>query len=105
MLSLRPIRGHCPPRDQERSPSRGKKMRAVHEALALWEDRERRRIEILTMVDESQAYLARGEGREITEDSMSELAKQTEERLRRRIGRKKIMHRIVRALCDAWPEK
>ena len=43
---------------------------AVQEALALWEERERRRLEILAMVDEAEASLARGEGREITEDSM-----------------------------------
>lgn len=59
---------------------------AVQEALALWEERERRRLEILAMVDEAESSLARGEGREITEDSMSALAKQSKEHLRRRIA-------------------
>src|SRR5262249_28199357 len=59
---------------------------AIQEALALWEERERRRLEILTMVDEAEASLARGEGREITEDSMKALAEQTKERLRRRLA-------------------
>jgi Arc/MetJ-type ribon-helix-helix transcriptional regulator len=59
---------------------------AVQEALALWEERERRHIEILAMVDEAEAFLARGEGREITEDSMWSLATQAKERLRRRIA-------------------
>jgi putative addiction module CopG family antidote len=59
---------------------------AVQEALALWEERERRRLEILAMVDEAEASLARGEGREVTEDSMRVLASETKERLRRRIA-------------------
>jgi putative addiction module CopG family antidote len=36
---------------------------AVKEALSLWEERERRRLEILTAVDQAEASLARGEGR------------------------------------------
>jgi Arc/MetJ-type ribon-helix-helix transcriptional regulator len=59
---------------------------AVQEALELWEERERRHLEILAMVDEAEASLARGEGREITEDSMKALAEQSKERLRRRIA-------------------
>jgi putative addiction module CopG family antidote len=59
---------------------------AVQEALALWEERERRRLEILAMVDEAEASLARGEGREITEDSMKALAEEIKQRLRRRIA-------------------
>jgi plasmid stabilization system protein ParE/Arc/MetJ-type ribon-helix-helix transcriptional regulator len=47
---------------------------AVAEALVLWEERERARAEILTAVDAAEASLARGEGREITEQSMRELA-------------------------------
>src|SRR3974377_1602503 len=39
---------------------------AVKEALSLWEERERRRAEILAAVDEAEASLARGEGRSIT---------------------------------------
>jgi Arc/MetJ-type ribon-helix-helix transcriptional regulator len=39
---------------------------AVKEALALWEERERRRLEILVAVDRAQASLARGEGRIVT---------------------------------------
>jgi putative addiction module CopG family antidote len=59
---------------------------AVQEALALWEERERRRLEILAMVDEAEASLARGEGREITEESMKALAEEIKQRLRRRIA-------------------
>ena len=47
---------------------------AVQEAMALWEERERTRAEILASVDRSDASLARGEGRAITELSMRELA-------------------------------
>jgi Arc/MetJ-type ribon-helix-helix transcriptional regulator len=39
---------------------------AVQEALSLWEERERRRLEILVAVDRAEASLARGEGRRIT---------------------------------------
>ena len=35
---------------------------AVHEAMLFWEERERRRLEILAAVDEAEASLARGEG-------------------------------------------
>jgi putative addiction module CopG family antidote len=36
---------------------------AVKEALSLWEERERRRLEILASVDRAEVSLARGEGR------------------------------------------
>jgi len=55
---------------------------AVQEALALWE--ERKRLEILAMLDEADVSLARGEGREITEQSMKALAEEAKQRLRRR---------------------
>jgi Arc/MetJ-type ribon-helix-helix transcriptional regulator len=57
---------------------------AVQEALALWEDRERRRLEFLATLDRSRASLARGEGRAITEESMRELAAEVRERGRAR---------------------
>jgi len=38
---------------------------AVQEALLLWEERERRRLEILAAVDQAEASLARGEGTSI----------------------------------------
>ncbi len=47
---------------------------AVREALSLWEERERRRPEILAAVDTAKASLAAGKGRVITEDSMRQLA-------------------------------
>lgn len=59
---------------------------AVQEALALWEERERRRIEILAAVDEAEASLARGEGREITEESMKTLAEEIKQRGRHRLA-------------------
>lgn len=58
---------------------------AVQEALALWEERERRRLEILAALDEAEASLARGEGREITEESMKALAEEIKQRGRRRL--------------------
>jgi Arc/MetJ-type ribon-helix-helix transcriptional regulator len=38
---------------------------AVKEELSLWEERERRRLEILVAVDRAEASLARGEGRSV----------------------------------------
>ena len=43
-----------------------RKEEAVQEAMSLWEERERRRLEILTAVDLAEASLARGEGRRVT---------------------------------------
>jgi putative addiction module CopG family antidote len=59
---------------------------AVREALSLWEERERRRFEILAALDEAEASLARGQGIPITEESMKALAEETKLRLRRRIA-------------------
>jgi putative addiction module CopG family antidote len=59
---------------------------AVQEALALWEERERRHLEIIAMVEEAEASLARGEGREITEESMKALAEEIKQRGRRRLA-------------------
>jgi Arc/MetJ-type ribon-helix-helix transcriptional regulator len=58
---------------------------AVQEALALWEQRERRRIEFLTSLDDARASLARGEGREITQRSMRDLSAEVKERGRARL--------------------
>ena len=58
---------------------------AVQEALALWEERERRRAEFFLTLEDARASLARGEGRVITEESMHELAQQVKERGRVRL--------------------
>lgn len=42
---------------------------AVKEALSLWEERERRRLEILLSVDKAEISLARGEGRSVTTEA------------------------------------
>lgn len=57
---------------------------AIAEALALWEERERRRAEILAAVDAADASLARGEGYAITEESMFQLAEEVKRRGRAR---------------------
>lgn len=62
---------------------------AVKEALALWEERERTRAEILSAVDEAEASLARGEGRVITQESMRELADEVKRRGRGRLAAEK----------------
>lgn len=53
---------------------------AIKEALALWEERERTRAEFLATLEESEASLARGEGRVITQESMQELAEEVHKR-------------------------
>jgi Arc/MetJ-type ribon-helix-helix transcriptional regulator len=58
---------------------------AVQEALVLWEERERQRIEFLSTLDEARASIARGEGREITQESMQQLAHEVKERGRARL--------------------
>jgi Arc/MetJ-type ribon-helix-helix transcriptional regulator len=58
---------------------------AVEEALALWEERERRRIEFRATIDDARASLARGEGRVITPESMRELSAEVKERGRARL--------------------
>lgn len=57
----------------------------IHEALALWEERERERAAFLASVDDARAALARGEGREITHESMRGLAADVKERGRVRL--------------------
>lgn len=59
---------------------------AVQEALALWEERERTRFEILAAVDRAEASVARGEGRIITEESMRDLAGEVKKRGRARLA-------------------
>jgi Arc/MetJ-type ribon-helix-helix transcriptional regulator len=66
---------------------------AVQEALALWERREQKRLEIIAMVEEAEASLARGEGREITEESMKALAAEVKERARRRLAAERATYR------------
>ncbi|MPY87301.1 MAG: hypothetical protein GEU99_05215 [Luteitalea sp.] len=58
---------------------------AIEEALALWEKRERRRVEILAMLDEADASFARDERIPITEQSVTVLVDEAKQRLRRRI--------------------
>jgi len=58
---------------------------AVAEALALWEERERLRAEILAEVDAAEASLDRGEGIVVTEESMRELAEDVKRRGRARL--------------------
>jgi putative addiction module CopG family antidote len=53
---------------------------AVREALSLWEERERRRAEILAAVGRARASLAAGRGRIISEDSMRQLAEEVKQR-------------------------
>ncbi len=53
---------------------------AVQEALALWEERERQRVEFLLTLADARASFARGEGRIITQESMRQLSNEVKER-------------------------
>jgi Arc/MetJ-type ribon-helix-helix transcriptional regulator len=60
---------------------------AVQEAMSLWEERERRRWEILAAVDEAEASLARGEGRSITtHEEVTQLAADIKRRGKARLA-------------------
>jgi hypothetical protein len=59
--------------------------RAGQEAMALWEDYERRRADILAKVDAGEASVARGDGISITRSSMRELAECVKHRGRLRL--------------------
>ena len=58
---------------------------AAREALRQWEERERRRKEILVDLDAAEASLARGEGRQLTPRSIQDLAKDVKRRGRSRL--------------------
>jgi putative addiction module CopG family antidote len=62
---------------------------AVQQALALWEERERTRIELIASAESARAAHARGEGRPLTEDSMRELASEVKARGRARLSAEK----------------
>ena len=57
---------------------------AVTEALLLWEDQERGRDGLLASLDEGRKAIARGEGIEITPESMRTLAEDVKRRGRER---------------------
>jgi putative addiction module CopG family antidote len=62
---------------------------AVKEALSLWEERERRRLEMLVAVDQAEASLARGEGRRVrTRAEVAQLAADIERRGMARLATK-----------------
>ena len=63
---------------------------AVRQALALWEERERARAELMAAVDAAEDSLARGEGRELTEQSVRRLASDVMSRGRERLARETI---------------
>lgn len=58
---------------------------AVQEALALWEERERERAQFLLTLQEAKASVVRGEGREVTPESVRQLAAAAKERGRARL--------------------
>jgi putative addiction module CopG family antidote len=59
---------------------------AIEEALSLWEERERRRVEILAAVDAVEDSLERGEGYPITQATMRELSEKVKQRGRARLS-------------------
>ena len=58
---------------------------AIREAMLLWEERERRRLQILASVDRAEASLSKGEGRTVTS---SEQTRQLADEIKRRASSK-----------------
>ena len=58
---------------------------AVREALALWEDWELARTDLITSLDEAEASIERGESIIITDESMRQLAEDVKQRGRARL--------------------
>lgn len=66
---------------------------AVEEALALWEERKRRRLEFLASIKAAEASLARGEGRTFTTpESIRTFANEVKERGRQRLAAELASH-------------
>ena len=59
---------------------------AVQEALALWEDRELTRADLIASIDAVEASIERGEGIDITEESMRLLAEDVKQRAHARLA-------------------
>jgi Arc/MetJ-type ribon-helix-helix transcriptional regulator len=59
---------------------------AVQAAMTLWVERERRRTEILAAVDIAKASIDRGDGMEITRESMRAVAEDVKERGRAQLA-------------------
>lgn len=57
--------------------------------MALWEERERRRLEILATVDEAEASIERGEGISLTEQSLDAFVEDIKRRGRERLGKER----------------
>ncbi len=53
---------------------------AIREALALWEKRERARVELLTSLDSAEQALDAGEGEEYTIETLPSLVQSVQER-------------------------
>jgi Arc/MetJ-type ribon-helix-helix transcriptional regulator len=61
---------------------------ALQDALLLWENRERRRLEILAAADQAEASFARGEGRRVvTREEAAQLADDIKRRGMARLAR------------------
>ena len=64
---------------------------AVEQALAMWEERERRRLEILVALDAAESDIARGDSIVITEESMKQLADDVKRRGRAQLQAKRAL--------------
>ncbi len=71
--------------------------------MALWEERERCRLEILSRVDEAEASIARGEGIPITEESMRRHATDVKQRGRERLAAENAASRCWRISSPRKP--
>lgn len=65
---------------------------AVEQALSLWEERERRRVELLASLEEAEASIARGEAIPLTKEALKKLAEDV-----KREGRAKLAKSLAAA--------
>jgi hypothetical protein len=72
-------------RNQSLAAARTESQRPFRKHWLSLEERERRRLERLAMLDEADASLERGEGVPITEESMKALAEDVKQRGRHRL--------------------
>ncbi len=62
---------------------------AVQEAVALWVDRERRRLDLLSAIDEADASATRGEATTMTQQTLKDLAADVHRRGLARLAEKR----------------
>jgi Arc/MetJ-type ribon-helix-helix transcriptional regulator len=76
---------------------------AMREALSLWEERERRRLDLVAHLEEAEASFARGEGRRVTaREEVIQLADDIKRRARVRLASETKIQRLFILSISTW---